>query len=120
LLLRRDGGQDLQARRRRHDDPLDPLQVDNDLLAEITAKAGGPPDLIEESKPPTPPATPTSSGVRAGLEHAPHLLCEQAAENLAEYAEGKLEVHVILVDFDTLDPTGASSGALELTTWNAA
>jgi cobalt-precorrin-5B (C1)-methyltransferase len=36
---------------------------------------------------------------------------------VVEYAKGKLEVHVILVDFETLDPAGASSGALELTTW---
>ena len=51
---------------------------------------------------------------------AMELLCQQAAENLTEYAEAKLEVHVILVDFDTLDPTGASRGALALTTWGGA
>jgi cobalt-precorrin-5B (C1)-methyltransferase len=95
-------------------------KVDNDLLAEITAKAGGPPELIEEIKNANTARHAYELWRSANLEQAPHLLCAQAAENLAEYAEGKLEVHVILVDFDTLDPTGASPGALELTTWNAA
>jgi cobalt-precorrin-5B (C1)-methyltransferase len=95
-------------------------KVDNDLLAEITAKAGGPPDLIEEIKAANTARHAYELWRAANLERAPHLLCEQAAENLAAYAEGKLKVHVILVDFDTLDPTGASPGALELTTWNAA
>jgi cobalt-precorrin-5B (C1)-methyltransferase len=95
-------------------------KVDNDLLAEITAKAGGPPELIEGIKAANTARHAYELWRTAGLERAPHLLCGQAAENLAEYAEGKLEAHVILVDFDTLDPTGASPGALELTTWNAA
>ena len=95
-------------------------KVDNDLLAEITAKAGGPPELVEEIKNANTARNAYELWRSAGLELAPHLLCAQAAENLAAYAEGKLEVHVILVDFDTLDPTGASPGALELTTWNAA
>ncbi len=51
------------------------------------------------------------------MEKASHLLCALAAENLEEFVEGKLDVHVIMVDFDTLDPVGASPGALELTTW---
>jgi len=95
-------------------------KVDNGLLAEITAKAGGPPDLIEQVKAANTARHAYELWRAAGLERVSNLLCEQAAENLAEYAEGKLEVHVILVDFDTLDPTGASPGALELTTWNAA
>jgi len=95
-------------------------KVDNDLLAEITAKAGGAPELIEEIKAANTARHAYELWRAAGLESAPHLLCTQAAENLAAYAEGKLEVYVILVDFDTLEPTGASPGALELTSWNAA
>ncbi len=95
-------------------------RVDNDLLAEITAKAGGPPPLVEEIKSANTARHAYELWRTANLQRAPHLLCEQAAENLVAYAEGKLEVHVILVDFDTLDPTGASPGALELTSWNAA
>jgi cobalt-precorrin-5B (C1)-methyltransferase len=56
----------------------------------------------------------------AHLDGAAELLCKQAAENLVEYAEGELEIHVILVDFDTLEPAAASPGALELTAWGPA
>jgi cobalt-precorrin-5B (C1)-methyltransferase len=92
-------------------------KVDNDLLAEITTKAGGSPGLIGEVKNANTARHAYELWRSANLERAADLLCRQAAENLAEYAEGKLEVHVILVDFDTLDPAGASPGALELTTW---
>ena len=95
-------------------------KVDNDLLAEITAKAGGSPELVEQTRNANTARHAYELWRTANLERAPHLLCAQAAENLAAYADGKLEVHVILVDFDTLDPTGASPDALKLTTWNAA
>ena len=93
-------------------------KVDNDLLAEITTKAGGSPDLIGEVNNANTARHAYELWRSAKLDGAADLLCRQAAENLAEYAEGKLEVHVILVDFDTLDPAGASPGALELTTWS--
>ena len=93
-------------------------KVDNDLLAEITTQAGGSPELIEEVNNANTARHAYELWRSASLERAADLLCRQAAENLCEYAEGKLEVHVILVDFDTLDPAGASPGALELTTWN--
>ena len=93
-------------------------KVDNDLLAEITTKAGGSPELIREIRNANTARHAYELWQSAKLDRAADLLCRQAAENLAEYAEGKLEVHVILVDFDTLDPAGASPGALELTTWS--
>jgi len=95
-------------------------KVDNDLLAEITIKAGGSTDLIEEVKGANTARHAYELWRSTHLDSAPDLLCKQAAENLAEYAEGKLEVHVILVDFDTLDPAGASPGALALTAWGRA
>ena len=95
-------------------------KVDNTLLAEVTEKAGGNPDLIEKIKDANTARHAYELWRSAGLEKAPHLLCEEAAKNLQEYAEHKLDVHVILVDFDTLDPTGASPGALEKTAWGAA
>ena len=95
-------------------------KVDNDLLAEITAKAGGSPELVREVKDANTARHAYELWRSANLERAPHLLCAQAAENLAAYAKGELEVYVVLVDFDTLDPTGASPGALELTAWDAA
>ena len=95
-------------------------KVDNTLLAEITTKAGGPPELVEKVSNANTARHAYELWRSADLQKAPNLLCEQAAENLTAYAEGELEVHVILVDFDTLDPAGASPGALDLTTWSAA
>ena len=92
-------------------------KVDNDLLAQITIEAGGSPTLVEEVKEANTARHAYELWRSASLERASDLLCRQAAENLTEYAEGKLEVHVILVDFDTLDPAGASPGALALTAW---
>jgi cobalt-precorrin-5B (C1)-methyltransferase len=92
-------------------------KVDNALLAEITTKAGGSSALVEEVENANTARHAYELWRSANLDTAPDLLCRQAAENLTEYTEGKLEVHVILVDFDTLDPAGASPGALELTTW---
>jgi len=95
-------------------------KVDNDLLAEITTRAGGQASLVEEVKNANTARHAYELWVAAGLTDATNLLCQQAAENLAEYAKAKLEVHVILVDFDSLDPAGASRGALALTTWEHA
>jgi len=95
-------------------------KVDNDLLAQITIEAGGPTDLVEEVKVANTARHAYELWRSAHLEKASDLLCRQAAENLVEYAEGNLEVHVILVDFDTLDPAGASPGALALTAWGRA
>jgi cobalt-precorrin-5B (C1)-methyltransferase len=92
-------------------------KVDNDLLADVTAKAGGSFELVEEVRGANTARHAYELWRDAKLENAPHLLCVLAAENLKEFAEGKLEVHVIMVDFDTLEPVGASPGALELTTW---
>jgi len=94
-------------------------KVDNELLAEITARAGGSTVLIEQVENANTARHAYELWRAAGLTNAADLLCQQAAENLAQYSEGKLEVHVILVDFDTLDPAGASPGALETTTWSA-
>ena len=95
-------------------------KVDNELLAGVTVKAGGPPDLVEQVKDANTARHAYELWRSANLDRAPHLLCEEAAYNLKEYAEHRLDVHVILVDFDTLDPAGASPGALEETTWGAA
>jgi cobalt-precorrin-5B (C1)-methyltransferase len=95
-------------------------KVDNDLLAQITIEAGGSTDLVEEVKVANTARHAYELWRSAHLDQAADLLCKQAAENLAEYAEGELEVHVILVDFDTLEPAGASPGALELTAWDPA
>jgi cobalt-precorrin-5B (C1)-methyltransferase len=95
-------------------------KVDNDLLAEITREAGGSPGLVEDARKANTARHAYELWRAANLERAPHLLCKRVAENLREYAEGKLEIHAVMVDFDTLEPVGASPGALELTTWRGA
>jgi cobalt-precorrin-5B (C1)-methyltransferase len=95
-------------------------KVDNALLAEITLEAGGSSNLVEEVKGANTARHAYELWRAAHLHRAANLLCEQAAENIAEYAEDKLEVHVVLVDFDTLEPAGASPGALALTAWSPA
>ena len=95
-------------------------KVDNDLLAEITTEAGGSTALVEEVKGANTARHAYELWQSAHLDGAAELLCKQAAENLVEYAEGELEIHVILVDFDTLEPAAASPGALELTAWGPA
>ena len=94
-------------------------KVDNELLAEITEKAGGSPEVVGEVRNANTARHAYELWREAGLEEAPHLLCTLAAENLEEYAEGRIEAHVIMVDFDTLEPVGTSPGALALTTWTA-
>jgi cobalt-precorrin-5B (C1)-methyltransferase len=95
-------------------------KVDNELLAEITHEAGGSPGQIEDVKRANTARHAYELWRAANLEQAPSLLCRRVAENLREYSEGKLEIHAIMVDFDTLEPVGASPGALELTIWRGA
>jgi cobalt-precorrin-5B (C1)-methyltransferase len=95
-------------------------KVDTDLLAEITREAGGSPALIGSVERANTARHAYELWRAANLERAPHLLCERVAENLRAYAEGELEIHAVMVDFDTLEPVGASPGALELTTWRGA
>jgi cobalt-precorrin-5B (C1)-methyltransferase len=94
-------------------------KVDNELLAEITKKAGGSAEIVGEVREANTARHAYELWREAGLERAPDLLCALAAENLEKFVEGKLEARVIMVDFDTLDPVGASPGALALTTWGA-
>jgi cobalt-precorrin-5B (C1)-methyltransferase len=94
-------------------------KVDNNLLAGVTERAGGGVEIVEEVREANTARYAYELWQEAGLERAPDLLCALAAENLEDFVEGKLEARVIMVDFDTLDPVGASPGALALTTWGA-
>ena len=92
-------------------------RVDNELLAEITREAGGGEELTLQMHDANTARHAYELWRDAGLNRACNLVCERAAECLNEYAGGGIEVHVILVDFDTLEPAGASAGALDLTTF---
>lgn len=90
-------------------------KVDNELLAEITRESGGSEELVSQMHDANTARHAYELWRDAGLHRACDLVCERAAECLTEYAGGGIEVYVILVDFDTLEPAGASSGALALT-----
>ena len=92
-------------------------KVDNDLLAEITREAGGGEELVSKMYDANTARHAYELWRDTGLDRACDLVCERAAECLTEYAGGGIEVYVILVDFDTLEPAGASAVALELTSW---
>ena len=94
-------------------------KVDNELLAEITEKAGGSLEVVREVRNANTARHAYELWREAGLKEAPHRLCALTAENLREYVEGRIEAHVLMVDFDTLEPVGASPGALALTSWAA-
>ena len=92
-------------------------KVDNDLLAEITREAGGSANLVRKVEGANTARHAYELWRASRLDRAPHLLCARVAENLRDYAGGKLEIHAIMVDFDTLEPVGASPGALAETAW---
>src|SRR5919107_3449395 len=94
-------------------------KVDNELLSQITTEAGGSRELVEEVKGANTARHAYELWRAAELERAPHILCGRVAENLSAYAGGELEMHAIMVDFDSLEPVGASPGALEMTTWRS-
>jgi cobalt-precorrin-5B (C1)-methyltransferase len=81
-------------------------RVDVDLLACLTAEAGGESELVA--------AVGSANSARhafelwsgAGLTAPCHLLCAQVANNLARFARGALDIEVVIVDFDTLAPVG--------------
>lgn len=97
-------------------------KVDNSVLADITREAGGSPESIAEVEEANTARHAYEIWLRDGLDDAPSILCERAAGKLREHVrEGSggegLELHAIIIDFDTLEPTGASAGALEQTAW---
>jgi cobalt-precorrin-5B (C1)-methyltransferase len=90
-------------------------KVDNELLADVTTRAGGSVELIEEVKEANTARHAYELWRAAELAEAPNLLCALAAENLREYAEGRLggpRHHGGLRHFGAC---GASPGALALT-----
>ena len=84
-------------------------KVDPDILACLTAEAGGSEDLVDAVRS-------SNSGRHAfelwtaeGLAGAAGTrLCDAVADNLARFAEGHLTCHVALIDFDGLEIVTAS------------
>src|SRR6266536_2501892 len=83
-------------------------RVDPDLLACLTADAGGDPGLVAAVGQANTARHAYELWAAAGLTAPCDLLCDQVAANLSRFCEGRLDVEVIMVDFESLDPVGRS------------
>jgi cobalt-precorrin-5B (C1)-methyltransferase len=89
-------------------------KVDPGLLACLTAEAGGGPDLVAAVGRANTARHAYELWAAAGLVAGPaddrprpcDLLCQQVAANLARFADGRLAVEVVMVDFEGLHPVG--------------
>jgi cobalt-precorrin-5B (C1)-methyltransferase len=86
-------------------------KVDPEFLALMVRDAGGGAALCEQVASANTARHAYELWEAAGLDRASDLLCERAADNLARYAKGRIEVHVGMVDFDGSALVGASPGA---------
>jgi cobalt-precorrin-5B (C1)-methyltransferase len=89
-------------------------RVDPALLADITRAAGGDAALVAAAAGANTARHAYELWRAAGLGAACDALCRQVAQNLTAFAEGRLEVAVLMVDFDDLALVGASPGARAL------
>ena len=83
-------------------------RVDPDLLACLTADAGGGPDLVAAVGRANTARHAYELWAAAGLTATCDLLCDQVAANLSRFCGGRLAVEVVMVDFESLDPVGRS------------
>jgi cobalt-precorrin-5B (C1)-methyltransferase len=85
-------------------------KVDNELLARITADAGGDVTAVAAVLEANTARHAYELWEAAGLlPHAGDLLCERVAEVIERFSEGQVSAEVVLVDFTELDVRGASS-----------
>jgi cobalt-precorrin-5B (C1)-methyltransferase len=89
-------------------------KVDPEFLASVVASAGGNAALCAQVASANTARHAYELWEAAGLDRASDLLCERAADNLARYAKGRIEVHVGMVDFEGAALVGASPGARAL------
>jgi cobalt-precorrin-5B (C1)-methyltransferase len=85
-------------------------KVDPDLLACLTADAGGDPDLVAAVGRANTARHAYELWSRAGLTEPCDLLCDQVAANLSRHCDGQLDIEVVMVDFDSLEAVGRSRG----------
>jgi cobalt-precorrin-5B (C1)-methyltransferase len=89
-------------------------KVDPEFLASLVACAGGDAAVCAQVASANTARHAYELWSAAGLDRASDLLCERAADNLARYAKGRIEVHVGMVDFEGAALVGASPGARAL------
>ena len=75
-------------------------EVNMALLAAVAASLGAPESVVEQIRAANTARHVLELAQREGIAGLAGALCARAAEKLATHAGGKVEVHVILVDFD--------------------
>lgn len=88
-------------------------KVDAQLLCQITAEAGASKQLCASVAACNTARHAYELWRAAQLDSACDLLCSRAADNLARYIDRRLEVCVLMVDFDDLSLAGKSPGAID-------
>jgi cobalt-precorrin-5B (C1)-methyltransferase len=83
-------------------------RVEPDLLACLTAEAGGDPGLVAAARAANTARHAYELWSAAGLAAPCDLLCARVAENLSRYVGGRLEVEVYMADFATLRIVGGA------------
>jgi cobalt-precorrin-5B (C1)-methyltransferase len=81
-------------------------RVDPDLLACLTAEAGGDPELVAEVGRANTARHAYELWSSAGLTAPCDLLCAQVAANLSRFVGGRIAIEVVMVDFESLAPVG--------------
>ena len=85
-------------------------RVDLELLAEITAQAGGAAELVAQVRAANSARHAYELWRARGLDGPPALLCARVERNLERFADGRIRARVAMVDFDTLDAVGTGPG----------
>lgn len=82
-------------------------KVDTELLAEITAAAGGDDAVVAEIGAATTARRAFELWREHGLDAAADEVCRRVEVNIERFAGDAVRARVVMVDFDTLDPVAA-------------
>jgi cobalt-precorrin-5B (C1)-methyltransferase len=85
-------------------------EVDTQLLAQITAQAGGSGGQIAAVRSANTARHAAELWAHHGLTDAPDLLCARVATNLVRFTGGKVSAEAVMVDFEGRTVLGASPG----------
>ena len=85
-------------------------KVDTELLAEVTAEAGGDEATVAQVREANSARHAYELWHEHGLDSAPAIVCARVEDTLERFAEGRISARVAMVDFDTLEPVGYSPG----------
>jgi cobalt-precorrin-5B (C1)-methyltransferase len=85
-------------------------KVDTELLAEVTAQAGGDQAVVAQVRAANSARHAYELWRGHGLDQAPTIVCTRVEDTLERFTDGKVSARVAMVDFDTLEMVGHSPG----------